>query len=195
MQTEGYIGIEKPCEAVLKAGGSRFLGFIHPVKDRREVDELLKSYRETYRDATHVCFAYILGQDREEQYASDAGEPSGSAGRPMLNALLSAGISQVLAVVVRYYGGKKLGIPGLIAAYGGVVEACLKDAPTVNRTLIGEIRCTIPQEKTYLLYNFLNARRIDHHLEEDTFVLSCPLKEQASLREELEQISGLSISS
>ncbi|MBX3100879.1 MAG: YigZ family protein [Bacteroidetes bacterium] len=98
-----------------KERGSRFLGFLYPVSNRGEIDRQLQALRVTYADSRHICYAWRLGTDA---LANDAGEPAHSAGAPILRALRSAGITHALLVVVRYFGGTKLGIPGLIQAYG-----------------------------------------------------------------------------
>lgn len=96
---------------------SRFLGFAHHVSGEEEAKEIIKSYRNKYHDARHVCFAYVLGSDAALLRAGDDGEPAGTAGRPIQGVIRSRGLTDCLVVVVRYFGGVKLGTPGLIAAY------------------------------------------------------------------------------
>lgn len=104
-------------EHKIKIQRSEFIGFLFPVQSMDEVQEILKEHQQTYADATHNCYAYILGYKGEISYYSDAGEPSGTAGKPILNVLLRNELSGVLAIVTRYYGGIKLGVKGLIDAY------------------------------------------------------------------------------
>lgn len=112
-----YKSISAPSEGLFKDQGSRFLAFAHPVESEQEVKALLEKYRKEYHDARHHCVAYRIGVDGAIWRASDDGEPSGSSGRPILGQIDSAGLSDIAIVVVRYFGGIKLGIPGLIRAY------------------------------------------------------------------------------
>lgn len=96
---------------------SRFLGFAHHVSGEEEAKEIIKGYRNKYHDARHVCFAYVLGSDAALLRAGDDGEPAGTAGRPIQGVIRSRCLTDCLVVVVRYFGGVKLGTPGLIAAY------------------------------------------------------------------------------
>lgn len=96
---------------------SRFLGFASPACSADEARAILKRYRAEYADARHVCWAYMIGPQRQEWQQSDDGEPSGTGGKPILGQINSAGITNVVVAVARYFGGIKLGVPGLIAAY------------------------------------------------------------------------------
>ena len=97
--------------------GSRFLSFAYPVTTEEEALALIASMRKEYFDATHVCFAWRIGHDGASWRVYDDGEPSSSAGRPILGQILSAGLSAILIIVIRYFGGTKLGLPGRIKAY------------------------------------------------------------------------------
>ena len=112
-----YKSISAPSEGLFKDQGSRFIALAYPVESEAEVKALLEAARKEYHDARHHCYAYRIGLDGSRWRANDDGEPSGSAGRPILGQIDSAGLSDILVVVVRYFGGIKLGIPGLIRAY------------------------------------------------------------------------------
>ncbi|HOA29112.1 MAG: YigZ family protein [Candidatus Cloacimonetes bacterium] len=112
------------CEQ-LKIQRSEFLSFIFPVKSSESVQEILKEHQNTYANATHNCYAYVLGYSQETQYYSDAGEPSGTAGKPILNSILRNELSGVLIIVTRYFGGIKLGVKGLIEAYTQSAQAAI----------------------------------------------------------------------
>jgi len=112
-------------QSSLREKGSRFLSFVYPVESEIEVKERLDNLRKLYPDASHHCYAYVIGIGSEAQRANDDGEPANSAGRPILRAILSAQITNVLVVVVRYFGGTLLGIPGLIQAYGTSAKVAL----------------------------------------------------------------------
>ncbi len=124
--SDSYWMPEKAAETSLRERGSRFLAYSFPVTSEAAVKAELEKLRKLYPDATHHCYAYILGAGGEAQRANDDGEPSNSAGRPILRAIMSAGLTNVLVVVVRYFGGTLLGIPGLIQSYGEAARLVLQ---------------------------------------------------------------------
>lgn len=154
MQADKYKGITQLYTSEYKASGSKFFGFLFPVQSAEEYDVKIKEYKEQYTDATHVCSACVIEVDRSYQRCSDDGEPSNSSGRPILNAILSSGITYAGCAVVRYYGGKKLGIPGLIEVYGGAAIACIADATIQDLVVQETITCVIHPSEAYRLYNF-----------------------------------------
>ena len=123
-----YKSISAPSEGLFKDQGSRFIALAYPVESEAEVKALMEAARKEYHDARHHCVAYRLGCGGELWRASDDGEPSGSAGRPILGQIDSAGLSDVAVIVVRYFGGIKLGIPGLIRAYKSATVDALEKA-------------------------------------------------------------------
>ena len=127
------MSIATPSEGLFKDQGSRFLAFAFPVESEAEVKEILSRIRKEYHDARHHCSAFRLGLDGSQWRASDDGEPAGSAGRPILGQIDSAGLSDVLVVVVRYFGGIKLGIPGLIRAYRTATADALQNAVVTGK--------------------------------------------------------------
>lgn len=128
-----YKSISSRGEGLFKDNGSRFIALAYPVETEDEVREIVSGLRKEYHDARHHCYAYRLGPGGETWRASDDGEPSGSAGRPILGQIDSAGLSDVLVVVVRYFGGIKLGIPGLIRAYKTSTADALASVPAVEK--------------------------------------------------------------
>lgn len=123
--------LEQACEARITIHRSRFIAWVIPVRDPAQAANEIAVRSHEFEDATHNCYAWVTGFKREQSYYSDAGEPAGTAGKPILNALLSAGLTNVAATVTRYYGGVKLGVRGLIEAYGQSVEEALKTASLV----------------------------------------------------------------
>ena len=115
--TDEYKTIANTSEGYYTEKRSKFLAFAHPVKTVDEVKELLAGYRKKYYDARHVCYAYMLGAERSDFRANDDGEPSSTAGKPILGQINSNELTDILIVVVRYYGGVNLGTSGLIVAY------------------------------------------------------------------------------
>lgn len=130
-----YRTIEAPCEGLFKDRGSKFYAFAFPIRRDEEAKERLISLRELHPKAVHHCYAYRLGLDRTQYRLSDDGEPSGTAGRPILNTLYAQEITNALVVVVRYFGGTLLGVPGLINAYKQATLAALAEATVVERQL------------------------------------------------------------
>ena len=129
-----YRSIEAPAEGLFKDNGSRFIALAYPVETETEVRDIVQSLKKEYHDARHHCYAYRLGYKGDIWRANDDGEPSGSAGRPILGQIDSAGLSDILVVVVRYFGGIKLGIPGLIRAYKTSTADALSNAAVVRKT-------------------------------------------------------------
>ena len=137
-----YKSIPGPAEGLFKDNGSRFISFAFPVETEEEVKEIVGRLKKEFHDARHHCYAYRLGYLGDRFRANDDGEPSGSAGRPILGQIDSRGLSDVLVVVVRYFGGIKLGIPGLIRAYKTSTAEALDKAGTADKTAGNRYRLT-----------------------------------------------------
>lgn len=137
-----YKSISALSTGLYKESGSRFLSFACPVSREEEVKNILRDFRKEYFDATHHCYAYRLGHTGDCWRAADDGEPSSSAGRPILGQLLSRGLSDVLVVVVRYFGGVKLGVPGLIRAYKTAAADALDRAEIIEKTAVQTVSVT-----------------------------------------------------
>lgn len=192
MQKDEYLGIDKEYSSLYKQGGSKFFGYLLAVKDLDDAKQQISEFKERFVDATHVCTAYILGSNRDVQYFNDDGEPSNSAGRPILYALLSSNMSFILGVVVRYYGGKKLGVPGLIQSYGGAIQECIDQAQIKTLQLSTEIHCSISPDLSYQVYNFLNSRKdIVYHVNDGEFKIQCAQSMTPELLSELNKIPTL----
>lgn len=155
--------ISSPTEGLFKEQSSVFYAFAYPIQNELQVKDYLKEYRKKYYDATHVCYAYRLGTTTISEKAADAGEPAHTAGTPILNQIKSAELSNVLVIVVRYYGGTKLGKSGLIEAYKLAAQACINIASkipiiekktirlTCKESAIGELMRILNQEKHTIL--------------------------------------------
>ena len=129
-----YKSISAPSKGLFKDNGSRFIAHAYPVETEDEIKEIVASLKKEYHDARHHCYAWRLGYRGERFRANDDGEPSGSSGRPILGQIDSRGLSDILVVVVRYFGGIKLGIPGLIRAYRTSTEDALCNAEIIEKT-------------------------------------------------------------
>ena len=127
--------IASSSEGSYKEKGSKFLSFAFPVKNVDEINQILAQYRKQYYDARHICYAYMLGNEKNEWRANDDGEPSGTAGRPILGQINSFELTNVLVIVVRYFGGILLGTGGLITAYKEASMDALEQANIVEQTI------------------------------------------------------------
>ena len=145
MQTgDSYLTVDAPAQAASRERSSKFLSYIYPVRDEGGIREYLDALRKQYYDATHHCYAWRLGPRGETFRANDDGEPSGTAGKPILGQLLSHELTDCLVVVVRYFGGTKLGVPGLIAAYKESAAEAIAAARIVRRTVDRTLNVDFP---------------------------------------------------
>ncbi len=136
-----YKSLSAPSEGIYKDKGSKFLSFAFPVETEEEVKELLEQKVKEYYDARHHCYAYRLGIEGETFRFNDDGEPSSTAGRPIYGQILSHELSDILIIVVRYFGGTKLGVPGLIKAYKAAAADAIESGEIVEK--ISSARCTV----------------------------------------------------
>ncbi len=143
-------------DVLLKEKGSKFIGFAYPVNSESEVKNQLHLLREIHPKATHHCYAYRLGINGENYRANDDGEPSGSAGLPIYNQLLAHDISNVLLIVVRYYGGTKLGVGGLVKAYKESAKLTLADAEIITKEVESEIEIRFKFSQQNIIFTILN---------------------------------------
>lgn len=139
-----YYTIEREAESQYKEKMSRFIAFARKVADAEEARSIIKEYQNEYHDARHVCWAYMIGPERKEWQLNDNGEPSGTAGKPILGQINSKELTDVLVVVVRYFGGIKLGTPGLIAAYREAARLALEEAGSKEMHQMETISITFP---------------------------------------------------
>lgn len=130
-----YKTILASTEGIYKEKGSKFLSFAIPVHNVDEIKELVKNYRKQYYDARHVCYAYMIGTEHKEWRANDDGEPSGTAGRPIIGQINSRELTNILVIVVRYFGGILLGTSGLITAYKEAAADALNQAAIIEKTI------------------------------------------------------------
>ena len=139
MEADEYRTIAAPAEAVYTEKRSKFIAIALPIRTVEEVKTRLEEYQKKYYDARHVCYAYMLGHARTEFRANDNGEPSGTAGKPILGQINSRELTDVLVIVVRYFGGIKLGTSGLIAAYRTAAAEALDASAFVEKTVDDEV--------------------------------------------------------
>ena len=131
--TDEYKTISANCEGYYTEKRSKFLAFAHHVETVEQVKDIIAGYRKKYYDARHVCYAYMLGPERQDFRANDDGEPSSTAGKPILGQINSNELTDILIVVVRYYGGVNLGTSGLIVAYREAAADAIAHATVETR--------------------------------------------------------------
>ncbi|HNX86070.1 MAG TPA: YigZ family protein [Bacteroidales bacterium] len=131
-----FLSIEAESQGLYREKASKFYAFAIPVTSEAEIKAALERFRKTHHGANHFCYAYRLGYEKSLYRMNDDGEPSGSAGRPIYGQLLSFDLSDVLIVVIRYFGGTKLGIPGLINAYKTAAREALEQAQIIEKTIM-----------------------------------------------------------
>lgn len=132
---DSYKTIESTAEGIFRDKGSKFIGYAYPIRSEEEIKPLISSLRSEHTKARHFCYAYRLTPDRSVFRTNDDGEPSGTAGRPILNCLLSEDLTNILIVVVRYFGGTLLGVPGLINAYKSACVETISASKIITKTL------------------------------------------------------------
>ncbi len=147
--SDSFLTISAPAEAIYKEKSSKFLAYAYPVRSEEEIRELLDALRKRYYDATHHCYAWRLGPQGEQFRSNDDGEPSGTAGKPILGQLLSNSLTNCLIVVVRYFGGTKLGVSGLIQAYKESAAEVIDEAEIIEQTVDISLNVEFP----YLVMN------------------------------------------
>lgn len=194
-QDDVYKTLQEVSEGFYTEKRSKFICIAYPAETEEEVKEYLEELRKKYYDARHICWAYHLGVDVVKFRANDDGEPSGTAGRPILGQIRSFELTNVFVAVVRYFGGIKLGTGGLIVAYKGAAAEALANAIIINKTIDESIRFTFE-------YPFLNdVMRIIKELEPNIlaqkFEISCDMtlsircSQMEILRSRLEKVQSL----
>lgn len=195
MEITTYKILANKSEGIYKEKGSKFIAIAQPVLSEEEVKIRLEEIRKAYHDARHHCFAYRLGFEGEVYRVNDDGEPSGSAGLPIYGQIRSAELTNVLIVVVRYFGGTKLGVSGLIRAY----KTSAKEAVDNNKILNRKIKHRYNLKFEYPLMNEVMSFVKNHDLEisKQQFELDCELevlvgvKEVKKIEKKLKNINGL----
>ena len=171
-----YNTIEQEGFAEYKERGSRFLAFSFPFDDPLKLKGIIQTLKKEHPKANHFCYAYKVGVDGNKFRSGDDGEPSGSAGKPILNQISSKELTDILIVVIRYFGGTLLGVPGLINAYKSTASMCIQVIPTIRKpllfifkiefdytnlneisTIIKQNNCTIIHQENFLFSNYTIA--------------------------------------
>lgn len=174
MEDDSYKSISSPSEGLYKEKGSRFISFAYPVSDQKDIKPFLESLRKEHHEARHHCYAWMIGKERTNYRVNDDGEPSGTAGRPILGQINSSNLTNILIVVVRYFGGTLLGVSGLINAYRSAAASAISNAEIVDLTV---------QEYFELAFPYISMNDVMKVLKEENvsqsdqiFDLSCNIR-------------------
>ncbi|MEE1348167.1 MAG: YigZ family protein [Bacteroidales bacterium] len=197
MQTDEYRTVAHEATGIYKEKGSRFLAFAYNVTSADEAKALVKEKQKQFHDARHHCYAWRLGAGDGETKVGDDGEPSGTAGRPILGQILSAELTNIVVIVVRYFGGIKLGTGGLIVAYKTATADALQNADIVLRTFNARLSVSFP----YLAMNGVMKTLKDStaNVEAQNFDTDCQMTlsvrigEKDRLVERLNDVDGVAV--
>ena len=154
MESDSYKTIKSFSHGIFRDKGSRFIANAYPVADQEAVKPILDSLRKEFHDARHHCYAYMLGRERSVWRVNDDGEPSGTAGKPILGQINSFGLTNILIVVIRYFGGTLLGVPGLINAYRSAASEAIANAKIIKCTVQDYYEITFPYMAALQYLNF-----------------------------------------
>lgn len=187
-----YLTIEAPAQASIREKMSRFIAFAAPVSTVEQAREFIAQTANRYHDARHVCWAYMIGADRQTWQLNDNGEPSGTAGKPILGQINSLGLTDVVVAVVRYFGGIKLGTPGLIQAYRTAARQALEAAGIVKRSEMTTIDITFPYQAINDVMKIVKqpgitvvSQTLDNSC---SMTLSLPLDRAPEIRQRLDKV-------
>lgn len=183
--------IEKPSEALYKEKGSKFISYLFKVNNTDELADCFAELKSKHPKARHLCYAYRIGATSIQERANDDGEPSGSAGLPILNQLKSAEITNVLCVVVRYFGGTKLGVSGLIKAYKIATQEAIAVNKIINVEIPAFVKIVVSHEQLNFIYRQLKVLngKIEQEKYSDTIELKIQLP-KSNLTQFVQSLEG-----
>jgi len=167
-----------PAEGSYKESGSKFLAFAFPVNSEVQIKEKLEEVKKKYFDARHHCFAWMLGEEKDRYRAFDDGEPNHSAGDPILGQIRSKNLTNILIVVVRYFGGVKLGVGGLIQAYKLATEVALNNAIIIEQEVIQRVVFRYPYEFTTEVMRLV--KEFELKIVQQQFLADCTLEAEVA---------------
>jgi len=193
-EKDTYFSVSARSEGLYKDKGSRFIAYAFPINSPEEVKPLVDALRKEHHAARHCCYAWRIGNDAVQYRSNDDGEPSGSAGRPILAAIDSEGLSDVLVVVVRYFGGILLGVPGLIQAYRTAAADALAKAGRQQKMAAGTMELTFAYEQMQLVLNFVRSYDGASVVSQDfdlecRIVVAVPLSEMKNFEDKIKNIN------
>ncbi len=195
MAAFSYHTIADPTMGIYKEKGSKFIAFAYPVDSEIEIKQRLDELKKQYFDARHHCYAWILGPDKARLRCFDDGEPNHSAGDPILGKIRSGDLTNILVVVVRYFGGIKLGVGGLISAYKAAAEDALQKARIIEKIVMAEVEVSFEYEITSDVMRIMKeseAKILAQNFADRTVLqISVPLKEKNKLQARLDLMKAM----
>jgi uncharacterized YigZ family protein len=195
MDSDTYRTIKSAAEGLYKEKGSRFVSIAIPIADQKEIKPIIDSIKKEHHEARHHCYAYMIGHERTIWRVNDDGEPSGTAGRPILGQINSTGLTNIIIIVSRYFGGTLLGVSGLINAYRSAAASAIANGEVVERTLQDYFEIKFPYSSINVVMKILKEENIGQS--EQSFELECSilLNFRQSVREKtlnrLSRVAGL----
>jgi uncharacterized YigZ family protein len=195
--SDTYLTIEKPAEIIFKDKGSKFLAFAFPVENEQQIKEILSQLKKDHHTANHHCYAYRLGADKLNFRANDDGEPNNTAGKPILGQLQSNDLTDVLIVVVRYFGGTLLGVSGLINAYKTSAADAIRECKILEKQIL--FSYTIQFAFEHLNNVMKLMKQLDCKITEQNFDSDCTIRfrirkgNSEACEEKLKKIPGLQL--
>ena len=181
---------------LLKEKGSKFIGFAFPVNNEAEIKAALEKVRTEHPKATHHCYAFRLGIEGENYRANDDGEPSGSAGLPIYNQLLANELTHILLIVVRYYGGTKLGVSGLVKTYKESAKLTLEESEIITKDLESEVEIEFDfnkQNQIFTLLNKFDGKILNFFSEEQCKIIAkINTSQKENISEQLSEMQNIS---
>jgi uncharacterized YigZ family protein len=183
--------IQSRAQGMYKEKGSKFHAFAYPVEKEEDIQGIIKDVKKEYFDARHHCFAYILGPEKKKVRAFDDGEPNHSAGDPILGQIRSRNLTDVLVVVVRYFGGVRLGVGGLITAYKTAADDALENATIIEKEVLKSISFAYNYEATSEIMRLV--KEFDLSIREQTFQEGCFIKVEYKLKNEEELFNRMKV--
>jgi len=198
MPTDTYLTIEQaPEPAIFKDRKSKFIGYAFPVQNTEEVKAKIEQLKKEHHSARHWCYAYRLGIEKTEERANDDGEPSNSAGMPILNQIKAKNLTNVLVVVVRYFGGVKLGVGGLINAYKTAAQMVLENAEIVEKIRTKNLQIIFTYNDMNKVMRIIKEHQLEilkqNLQEKGEIVLSVRLDDFAKIKKTFSQIHTLEV--
>ena len=195
--SDSYLTIAAPSQGIYKEKGSKFMAYLFEISSEEQAVAIVADFKKQYHDARHHCYAYQMGVDGEKYRENDDGEPSGTAGKPIRGQIRSKGITNVLAVVVRYFGGTKLGVPGLINAYKLATLDAIENATIIEKLVELQITFSfgyLVMNDVMRLIKDMDCRIISQDFENSSiFKISIRLSLANKMLESLQKIDGLNI--
>jgi uncharacterized YigZ family protein len=174
MESDIYLTIRKPSAGTYKEKGSRFIAFACPFSDQKELKPIIERIRKEHHEARHHCYAYMIGHERNIWRMNDDGEPSGTGGRPILGQINSSGLTNILIIVSRYFGGTLLGVSGLINAYRSAASSAIENAEIIESTAQVFYEIAFP----YIIMNSVMKVLKEENIgqSEQSFDIECKIK-------------------